>query len=142
MEAKKLYYCNKCGYVGTDVVVGGFNACPKCKSQLFYTDMDVDEWEKMSDEQKSTNISMWSNRSKSNNTSGQRQSGTGNSIANLLKIISYVVLVLGLIASIIWASDEEVFFAFVIGAAGSVVAFAPIRGFAEVIELLQQIRDK
>ena len=65
-----------------------------------------------------------------------------NPIAKILKIVSYVVLAIGILASILWATDEYEFIYFVAGTLGSVIGYAPIRGLAEVIELLQSIKDK
>ena len=64
-----------------------------------------------------------------------------NGIAKLLKIIAIVTLVAGIVLTIWGLTDMDYYVAIFAVGIGGLISAAFIRGFAEVVELLQQIKD-
>ena len=63
-----------------------------------------------------------------------------NRIALILKVIAYVVLAGGVIVCVALADATDALS--LIGIVGAFVLFAFVRGFSEIIQLLQDIKDK
>lgn len=64
-----------------------------------------------------------------------------NGIAKLLKIIAIITLVAGIVLTIWGLTDMDYYVAIFAVGIGGLISAAFIRGFAEVIELLQRIKD-
>lgn len=64
-----------------------------------------------------------------------------NGIAKLLKVIAIITLIAGIILTIWGLTDMDYYIALFAVGIGGLISAAFIRGFAEVIELLQQIKD-
>lgn len=64
-----------------------------------------------------------------------------NGIAKLLKIIAIITLVAGVVLTIWGLTDMDYYVAIFAVGIGGLISAAFIRGFAEVIELLQRIKD-
>ena len=63
-----------------------------------------------------------------------------NEIAKLLKIIAIITLIAGIICTI-WGMTDNYYIAIFAVGVGALISAAFIRGFAEVIELLQKVKD-
>ena len=64
-----------------------------------------------------------------------------NKIAKLLKIIAIITLVGGIILTIWGITDMDYYLALFCIGIGGLISAAFIRGFAEIVELLQNIKD-
>lgn len=64
-----------------------------------------------------------------------------NGIAKLLKIIAIITLLAGIVLTIWGLTDMDYYVAIFAVGIGGLISAAFIRGFAEVVELLQQIKD-
>lgn len=64
-----------------------------------------------------------------------------NGIAKLLKVIAIITLIAGIILTIWGLTDMDYYIALFAVGIGGLISAAFIRGFAEVVELLQQIKD-
>lgn len=64
-----------------------------------------------------------------------------NDIAKILKIIAIITLVAGIVLTIWGLTDMDYYVAIFAVGIGGLISAAFIRGFAEVIELLQRIKD-
>ena len=64
-----------------------------------------------------------------------------NGIAKLLKIIAIITLLAGIVLTIWGLTDMDYYLAIFAVGIGGLISAAFIRGFAEVVELLQQIKD-
>jgi len=63
-----------------------------------------------------------------------------NRIALVLKVIAYVVLAGGIIVCVALADATDALS--LIGIVGAFVLFAFVRGFSEIVQLLQDIKDR
>ena len=54
-----IYYCNKCGFVGSEEDFKPVPACPDCKIQLQFTGISRDEWRSKTTEEKQQIKSSW-----------------------------------------------------------------------------------
>ena len=64
-----------------------------------------------------------------------------NGIAKLLKIIAIITFLAGIVLTIWGLTDLDDYLAIFAVGIGGLISAAFIRGFAEVVELLQQIKD-
>ena len=64
-----------------------------------------------------------------------------NGIAKLLKVIAIITLIAGIICTIWGLTDMDYYVAIFAVGVGALISAAFIRGFAEVVELLQSIKD-
>ena len=64
-----------------------------------------------------------------------------NRIAKILRIIAYIILLGGVILVIWGISDLGWYLGQFLGGIGTLISSIFVRGFAEVIELLQAIKD-
>jgi uncharacterized membrane protein len=67
--------------------------------------------------------------------------GMRNGIAKLLKIIAIITLIAGIICTIWGLTDMDYYIAIFAVGVGALISAAFIRGFAEVVELLQKVKD-
>ena len=67
--------------------------------------------------------------------------GMKNGIAKLLKIIAIITLIAGIICTIWGLTDMDYYIAIFAVGVGALISAAFIRGFAEVVELLQKVKD-
>lgn len=75
------------------------------------------------------------------NMSTNNKLNENNSIANALSIIGKVTIILGIISCILWLFSEEYTLSISFLAA-SIISGCTFLGFAEIIQLLQDIKDK
>ena len=75
------------------------------------------------------------------NKDEREDEGMKNGIAKLLKIIAIITLVAGIVLTIWGLTDMDYYVAIFAVGIGGLITAAFIRGFAEVIELLQRIKD-
>ena len=71
-----------------------------------------------------------------------REEFEDNKIAVLLKVCGWIIAIIGVIAGIVIAVDDEVNALVISMWAGSIITLISFLGFAEIIQLLQDIKTK
>ncbi len=81
-----------------------------------------------------------------NDTSKKKKSNleekANNKIASIIKVVSWLILIIGIIVGIVIAVDDEVNEMVISIWLGSALATLFFLGFAEIIQLLQGIKNK
>ncbi len=81
-----------------------------------------------------------------NDTSKKKKSNleekSNNKIASIIKVVSWLILIIGIIVGIVIAVDDEVNEMVISIWLGSALATLFFLGFAEIIQLLQGIKNK
>ncbi len=150
-----IYYCKKCGEVYSSEKDNEVQKCPSCKVNMLATHYLAEEWRSKNDKQKEELRSIFDNMDINNvkikssdslNSSDSLESlsssNSSNSIGKTLDIVGWLYIALSAIgAFILFLGDMGVIFPILVAISGALFGLLLV-GFGEVINLLQDIKNK
>ncbi len=128
---KYIYYCKKCKSTNSTENDNSYLQCPECKMQMYATHITADEWETRTAESKEF-------LKKSFETI---EHPVMNPIGKALKTVGWVYIGLSVIGSFMMLTEVGVAYSalsLIFGCLGGLL----LLGFAEVVNLLQDIKNK
>lgn len=131
---KYIYYCKNCKSTCSAEYSNVNFLCPQCKVKTFATKITDDEWQTKTPEEKESLKEIFEQKIESS-------SGNANTIGNALKYAGWVYICLSCIGSFIITDEINGtygFISFLFGCLGGLL----LLGFAEVVNLLQDIKNK
>ena len=155
---KYIYYCKNCGYVGSMEGENSVVNCTKCGAKLLATGLDREIWVGSTSEEKAAYKVRWATEDEpmqstpgtsfpqSSYTSDYTTGSTGkNSVGTLIQVIAIITYIAALLVGIALGKDMRGNFSFTAALVYWVVGFisgSMLLGFAEIIQLLQAIKNK
>lgn len=147
---KYVYYCKDCDYVGS--MEGGDASvnCPKCGKRLLPTGLDREVWVAAASEEKAAYKKQWATASETirsmpdSDAASDGNSGS-NGVATLIRAIAILTYIGAFILGIGLGRDlrgDFSFFAALLYWGVGFVSGSMLLGFAEIIQLLQDIKNK
>ncbi|GEM_PF-7113046 len=142
-----IHYCKNCKKTFSVELRTAAYHCPECNTELVETQIPVNEWRSKTDDEKnalkeefeSYEVKTYANQPSDENS--KRSSGSSNGIGNALKVIGYIMIGLSIIAGFIIMADQSVVFGIAVGIGGAIGGLVLV-GFSEIINLLQDIKNK
>ncbi len=133
-----IYYCPRCrSTYSTEKDNQQYETCPSCNIKIIPIHITTDEWHSKTDEEKEEIKKKFDDQAK---LSTSQTSSNSNSIGKALRVVGAIYIVLSLIGAMILMSEDFAIglIAGVFGCLGGLL----LMGFSEIINLLQDIKNK
>ena len=138
---KVIYFCKKCRSTFGGEPNSGRMVCSDCENTLVCTDLSVDVWRQMTDEEKEEKKKEFMNISDNSYKANTDSSGE-SSIGKTIKTISYIFLVLSIIGSFVLMASGLGFAVGLVALLMSALECCLCVGIGEICNLLNSINNK
>lgn len=133
-----IYYCKQCKSTFSADLKNSNQSCPNCKIKMLATEMPAEEWRTKSDEEKAE---LKLGFDKMELKASTESSENANSIGKVLYNVGWIYIALTFIGAFILADEIGGAFALIVAVFGCLGGLL-LLGFAEVVNLLQDIKNK
>lgn len=134
-----MYFCPSCNFVGSDEGTDSQEKCPNCGKELYSTGTPFEHWSEVSNGAKRRLIEQWKTETGSASTSTYSNMYEKNKIAQIFTVLAILIFIGAFITGFVYI--DEALFMLISWISGFVVG-TMFLGFAEIIKLLQAIKDK
>ena len=133
-----MYYCPRCrSTYSAEKDNQQYESCPTCNIKVIPMHLTTDWWHTQTDEKKEEIKKQFDSQAK---LSTSQTSSNSNSIGQVLRVVGFIYIAVSIIGALVIMSEELIggIIAGIFGCLGGLL----LMGFSEIINLLQDIKNK